>query len=98
MEQRRALERTSGGATGPFSYPHAPVRLQSLSLIGCSPEKAGVGGSTPSLATIFFNNLRRVASPHLHSPHIPRQREEQKPDHLRVSAPARSLRERRTNN
>jgi hypothetical protein len=23
-----------------------------------SPEKAGVGGSTPSLATITFNNLR----------------------------------------
>jgi hypothetical protein len=22
-----------------------------------SPEKAGVGGSTPSLATIFFNQL-----------------------------------------
>ncbi len=23
----------------------------------CSPEKAGVGGSTPSLATIILNNL-----------------------------------------
>jgi len=27
-------------------------------MIGASPEKAGVGGSTPSLATIFFSDLR----------------------------------------
>src|SRR5215472_16721351 len=40
-----------------------------------SPEKAGVGGSTPSLATILFNNfrislplnLRPIASNSLHS-------------------------------
>ena len=28
-----------------------------------SPEKAGVGGSIPSLATMFFNNLRASNSP-----------------------------------
>jgi hypothetical protein len=27
------------------------------SVVECSPEKAGVGGSTPSLATIIFNHL-----------------------------------------
>jgi len=26
-------------------------------LVVCSPEKAGVGGSTPSLATTFFSGL-----------------------------------------
>jgi hypothetical protein len=33
--------------------------LQSVTMIEYSPEKAGVGGSTPSLATTF-NNLARV--------------------------------------
>jgi hypothetical protein len=31
----------------------------------CSPEKAGVGGSTPSLATILLNNLRTSELPSL---------------------------------
>ena len=30
-----------------------------------SPEKAGVGGSTPSLATILFNDLRILRLPFL---------------------------------
>src|SRR5271167_3067810 len=38
--------------------PH--VRGQVAQLVERSPEKAGVGGSTPSLATIFFNQLRRI--------------------------------------
>src|SRR5271157_859841 len=36
-----------------FLPPHFPLSR-------ASPEKAGVGGSTPSLATIFFNQLRRI--------------------------------------
>jgi hypothetical protein len=31
--------------------------VQSVTVIEYSPEKAGVGGSTPSLATIIFNGL-----------------------------------------
>jgi hypothetical protein len=30
-----------------------------------SPEKAGVGGSTPSLATNFFNHLQAIVKPPL---------------------------------
>ena len=32
-----------------------------------SPEKAGVGGSTPSLATIYFNELAQIVKPLQHS-------------------------------
>jgi hypothetical protein len=35
-----------------------------------SPEKAGVGGSTPSLATIFFNDLAISFQFSLHSKSI----------------------------
>jgi hypothetical protein len=35
-------------------------RGQVAQVVERSPEKAGVGGSTPSLATIVFNQLRRI--------------------------------------
>jgi hypothetical protein len=33
---------------------------QVVRVIEASPEKAGVGGSTPSLATIILNNLAEI--------------------------------------
>jgi hypothetical protein len=35
---------------------------QIAQLVERSPEKAGVGGSSPSLATIFFIHLRGILS------------------------------------
>ena len=46
--------------------PLCKVKLfnnQGDKLVVRSPEKAGVGGSTPSLATISFNDLRIFISP-----------------------------------
>ena len=37
------------------------LRLNKVAMVERSPEKAGVGGSTPSLATILSNQLRRIA-------------------------------------
>jgi len=36
--------------------------INQIALAAYSPEKAGVGGSTPSLATILFNNLQAIIS------------------------------------
>jgi len=33
-------------------------RINQMEMADCGPEKAGVGGSIPSLATNVFNNLR----------------------------------------
>ena len=39
-----------------------PKDGQVAQLVERSPEKAGVGGSTPSLATILFSDLRIIAT------------------------------------
>jgi hypothetical protein len=41
----------------PYTTRSFPPKGQVAQLVERGPEKAGVGGSTPSLATISFNNL-----------------------------------------
>jgi hypothetical protein len=49
-------------AQGVGSQAVNPKRGQVAQVVERSPEKAGVGGSTPSLATIFLLNLASVHS------------------------------------
>ena len=41
----------------------SPTRGQVAQVVERSPEKAGVGGSTPSLATIIPKNLAEIRQP-----------------------------------
>ena len=41
--------------------------INQITMTGPSPEKAGVGGSIPSLATIIFYNLANIPLPALGS-------------------------------
>jgi hypothetical protein len=51
---------SAGGSCYTWKIPAREVSTngQIAQLVERSPEKAGVGGSSPSLATIFFNNLQ----------------------------------------
>ena len=50
------INRTETGAT---ERPNQ-CRIKKMALAESSPEKAGVGGSTPSLATIVFKQLAGI--------------------------------------
>lgn len=52
-----SLLKLTGICASPYTTPLFALSGQVAQLVERGPEKAGVGGSIPSLATINFNNL-----------------------------------------
>jgi hypothetical protein len=55
--ESRNNQREANDPSSPAVDERVPLRGQVAQVVERSPEKAGVGGSTPSLATIILKNL-----------------------------------------